>query len=81
MVGGFTSAAAFNIATTQVKSLLGLSFEADGFVQTWKAVFEHIHETRTWDAVMGFSTIAVLLLLKVRTKQMTIDSFLRLFIC
>lgn len=65
VVGGFTSAAAFSIATTQVENLLGLSFDADGFVPTWKAVFEHIEETRTWDAVMGFGSIACLLLLRI----------------
>jgi hypothetical protein len=48
---------------------LGLKFEADGFVETWKAVFEHIEETKTWDAVMGFSSVAALLLLRVRPIQ------------
>ena len=65
VIAGFTTAAAFTIATTQVKSLLGLKFNADGFIDTWKAVFEHIGETRTWDAVMGFSSIVALLLLRV----------------
>lgn len=29
-------------------------------------MFEHIDETKTWDAVMGFSSVAALLLLRVR---------------
>jgi len=65
VVAGFTSAAAFTIATTQIKSLLGLKFEAEGFLNTWMAVFQHIEETKKWDAVLGFSSIAVLLLLRV----------------
>ncbi|XP_046639461.1 sodium-independent sulfate anion transporter-like [Daphnia pulicaria] len=65
VVAGFTSAAAFTIATTQIESLLGLKFDAEGFLNTWIAVFEHIDETKTWDAVLGFSSIAVLLLLRV----------------
>ena len=65
MIAGFTTAASFTTMTSQVKSLLGLKFEADGFIDTWKAVFEHINETRPWDAVMGFSSIAALLILRV----------------
>lgn len=64
-MAGFTSAAAFTIATTQIESLLGLKFDDEGFFNTWMAVFEHIHETKKWDAVLGFSSIAVLLLLRV----------------
>ena len=65
VVAGFTSAAAFTIATTQIESLLGLKFDAEGFLNTWIAVFQHIEETKKWDAVLGFSSIAILLLLRV----------------
>jgi len=65
VIAGFTTAAALAIGTSQVKSLLGLKFEAESFVSTWAAVFEHIRETRIWDAVMGFSCITLLLLLRV----------------
>jgi sodium-independent sulfate anion transporter 11 len=66
VVAGFTSAAAFTIATTQIEALLGLEFEAEGFLNTWIAVIQHIEETKKWDAVLGLSSIAVLLLLRVR---------------
>lgn len=66
VIAGFTTAAALTIGTTQISSLLGLKFQAVGFVQTWQAVFEHIQETQTWDAVMGFSSVAILLALRVR---------------
>lgn len=75
VVAGFSSAAAITISTTQVKSLLGLKFDADGFVETWVAVFQHIGETRTWDAVMGFSTIAILLVLRVSTYDLLTPHF------
>lgn len=64
-MAGFTSAAAFTIATTQIEALLGLKFDDDGFINTWIAVFRDIEQTRTWDAVLGFSSIAILLLLRV----------------
>ncbi|KAK4014629.1 hypothetical protein OUZ56_027147 [Daphnia magna] len=64
VIAGFTTAAALTIGTTQISSLLGLKFQAVGFVQTWQAVFEHIQETQTWDAVMGFSSVAILLALR-----------------
>ena len=69
-MAGFTSAAAFTIATTQIEALLGLRFDDEGFLNTWIAVFEHIEETKKWDAVLGFSSIAILLLLRVIISQM-----------
>lgn len=68
VIAGFTTAAALTIGTTQISSLLGLKFQAVGFVQTWQAVFEHIQETQTWDAVMGFSSVAILLALRLLEK-------------
>ena len=65
VVAGFTTGAAVTIGTSQVKNLLGLKFNADGFVDTWAAIFEHIEETRLWDTIMGFSCIILLLLLRV----------------
>ncbi|XP_046639752.1 sodium-independent sulfate anion transporter-like isoform X2 [Daphnia pulicaria] len=65
VVAGFTSAAAFTIATTQIEALLVLEFEAEGFLNTWIAVIQHIEETKKWDAVLGLSSIAVLLLLRI----------------
>ncbi|XP_052750495.1 sodium-independent sulfate anion transporter-like [Galleria mellonella] len=61
---GFTSAAAIIIATTQVKDILGLSFPGGKFLQVWTGMYEHIGETRLWDAVLGISCIVVLLLLR-----------------
>lgn len=61
---GFTSAAAIIIATTQIKDILGLSFPGGKFLQVWTGLYEHIGETRLWDAVLGITCIIVLLLLR-----------------
>lgn len=61
---GFTSAAAIIIATTQIKDLLGLSYSANGFLDSWDQLAAHIGETRLWDAVLGFTCMAVLLILR-----------------
>jgi Sulfate permease and related transporters (MFS superfamily) len=62
---GFTSAAAIIIATSQVKDILGLDFTAGKFLLVWQKIFEHIGETRLWDAVLGVVCMIVLLLLRV----------------
>ncbi|CAB3363897.1 Hypothetical predicted protein [Cloeon dipterum] len=64
VVSGFTSAAAFMVASAQVKGLLGLKFDADSFASIWTAVFNHIHETKLWDAVLGGCCCVFLLTLR-----------------
>jgi MFS superfamily sulfate permease-like transporter len=63
---GFTSATSVIIACSQLKGLLGLKFEANGFLDTVNKVWNHIPKTRPWDATLGFTCIIVLLLLRVR---------------
>jgi solute carrier family 26 (sodium-independent sulfate anion transporter), member 11 len=75
VVSGFTSAAAFMIASAQVKGLLGLHFDAESFAHIWTEVYNHIHETQLWDAVLGGSCCVFLLSLKVFENQYTINSF------
>lgn len=62
---GFTSATSVIIATSQLKGLLGLRFKSSGFLDTVAKVPRHIHETRFWDCLLGFSCIAILLFLRV----------------
>lgn len=69
VVAGFTSAAAFTISTTQIEALLGLKFDDEGFINTWIAVFRDIEYTKKWDAVLGFGSIAILLLLRVKKEN------------
>ena len=63
---GFTSATSVIIACSQLKGLLGLTFKANGFLETVHQVWNHISETRPWDATLGFTCIVVLLVLRVR---------------
>lgn len=63
---GFTTAAAFSIASLQVKSILGLPGRSTEFVDAWIHVFSNIGETRLWDTVLGVCSIAFLVALKVR---------------
>ncbi|XP_059472055.1 sodium-independent sulfate anion transporter-like isoform X2 [Neocloeon triangulifer] len=64
VVAGFTSAAAFMVASAQVKGLLGLKFDAESFAHIWTEVYNHIHETKLWDAVLGGCCCVFLLSLK-----------------
>ena len=72
VIAGFTSAAALTIATSQVKSLLGLSIPADhqshlhlGVIDKWIDVFTHIRTCRWQDATLGFICCIILLALRV----------------
>uniref|UniRef100_A0A182NE09 SLC26A/SulP transporter domain-containing protein n=1 Tax=Anopheles dirus TaxID=7168 RepID=A0A182NE09_9DIPT len=79
VTAGFTSAAAITIASGQVKSLLGLPGRSNEFVDSWTNVYRHFGETKLWDAVLGFATIAVLLLLRsLRTKWSAVGKYLAL---
>lgn len=62
---GFTTAAAFSIGSLQVKSVLGLPGRSTEFVDAWIHVFSNIGQTRLWDTVLGLSSIAFLVALKV----------------
>ncbi|XP_018571663.1 sodium-independent sulfate anion transporter isoform X1 [Anoplophora glabripennis] len=62
---GFTSAVALIIVTSQVKDVLGTKGSGTTFVDTWKNIFQDIHNTQAWDAVLGITCIAVLLILRI----------------
>ncbi|XP_050510181.1 sodium-independent sulfate anion transporter isoform X1 [Diabrotica virgifera virgifera] len=62
---GFTSAVALIIVTSQVKDVLGIHASGNTFVETWKSIFEDIHHTQGWDAMLGVVCIAVLLILRI----------------
>lgn len=64
VVSGFTSAAALTIASSQVKGLLGLRYNADTFVTTWKSFFQHVGETRLSDSMLSLGCIIVLTVMK-----------------
>ncbi|XP_045497828.1 sodium-independent sulfate anion transporter-like [Colias croceus] len=64
VVSGFTSAAAITIASSQIKGLLGLKFDAETFIATWKGVFHNIGNTRMQDTLLGLSCCIVLMGMK-----------------
>ena len=67
VIAGFTSAAALTIASSQMKSLLGLSIVEEshlhhlGIIPKWIDVFTNIKTCRWQDATLGLLTCAVLL--------------------
>jgi sodium-independent sulfate anion transporter 11 len=69
VVAGFTSASAIIIASSQVKGLFGLSYNSEGFVESWTKLFGHIGSTRLWDTVLSGSCIIILLCLRVRNSD------------
>jgi sodium-independent sulfate anion transporter 11 len=68
VVAGFTSASAIIIASSQVKGLFGVSYNSEGFVESWIELFRHIGSTRLWDTVLSVSCIIALLGLRVRNS-------------
>lgn len=78
---GFTTAAALQIGSLQVKSLLGLPGKSSGFVEAWLHVFGTIRQTSGWDALMGFASIGFLVALKVsahHSRVMSVYQFMNL---
>lgn len=65
VTAGFTTAAALQIGSVQVKSLLGLPGKSTEFLDAWVHVFANIGRTRLWDAVLGLATVAFLVGFKV----------------
>jgi len=64
VISAFTSAVSIQVATSQVKGLLGLKVPGRGFLNTWIGVFSNISAIRPCDAAMGFACIGILLFLR-----------------
>ncbi|KAH1023681.1 hypothetical protein HUJ05_003292 [Dendroctonus ponderosae] len=74
VVSAFTSAGAITIASSQIKSLFGLNYKAESFINVWKQFFLHITGIQLWDTLLGLSCILILLLLRV-TWYFSFDMF------
>ncbi|XP_026469431.1 sodium-independent sulfate anion transporter-like [Ctenocephalides felis] len=64
---GFTSATAVIIATSQIKSLLGLKYprgSGDNFGKTLVNIYQNLPNTQLGDSLLGLSSILLLLLLR-----------------
>lgn len=64
VITGFTIAAALSIACSQLNPILGIKGSAREFLQAWISLFEHIGETRKWDAILGFTSIFCLVVFR-----------------
>nr|XP_003702458.2 PREDICTED: sodium-independent sulfate anion transporter isoform X2 [Megachile rotundata] len=62
---GFTSAVALIIVTSQLKDILGVPAMGTQFLEMWDSLARHIHQTSAWDATLGASCIAFLLLFRL----------------
>ncbi|XP_025204771.1 sodium-independent sulfate anion transporter-like [Melanaphis sacchari] len=64
VTGGFTSAAAIIMASSQLKGLFGISFDAKNCMEMWIKFVENIEHFRIADTAMGLICIFVLIGLK-----------------
>lgn len=65
VTGGFTSAAAIIMASSQIKGLFGISYDAKNFLDMWVKFIQNIGSVRIADTVMGVLSILILVGLKV----------------
>lgn len=65
VTAGFTTAAALQIASTQLNALFGIPGKANEFLEAMDKFFNHISETRLWDSVLGIVSIIMIILLRV----------------
>ncbi|XP_057662244.1 sodium-independent sulfate anion transporter-like [Diorhabda carinulata] len=76
VVSAFTSAAALTIASSQIKNILGLKFDAGhNFFKLWKNILAHIYQCRLWDSVLGIMCCIILLLLRVKYLFIAFSKF------
>lgn len=65
VISGFTTAAALQIAASQLKSLFGLSGSSgDYFAESMFNFFSNITTAKLWEPVLGFGTMVMLILLQ-----------------
>lgn len=65
VIAGFTTAAALNIGSAQIKNLLGIKGKSSEFLGAWIKVFENITDTSKWDLILGICSIIFLVFAKV----------------
>ncbi|XP_001949549.1 sodium-independent sulfate anion transporter [Acyrthosiphon pisum] len=81
VTGGFISAAALLMASSQLKGLFGISFHAKNCLEMWIKLVENIEHFRIADTAMGLTCIFVLIglkrlkCIKVNAKGMKAKSY------
>lgn len=69
VISGFTTAAALSIASVQIKNIFGLPGQGSKFISAWMNFFKNIKHLRVGDTILGFGSLALLLLLKVKIQS------------
>ncbi|XP_077490089.1 sodium-independent sulfate anion transporter-like isoform X7 [Amblyomma americanum] len=64
VISGFTSAAAITIASTQLKTLFGMKFEAEEFLDTMYQFFTHFYTVKLADSLLGVTCVVLLLVIR-----------------
>ncbi|KAF5289752.1 hypothetical protein FQA39_LY03669 [Lamprigera yunnana] len=64
VIAGFTTAAAIQIGSSQIKSLLGIPGKANEFLEAWINVFKNIKQINVWDTLLGVVSIILLICMK-----------------
>jgi sodium-independent sulfate anion transporter 11 len=70
VTGGFTTAAAIIMASSQLKDLFGVSYKAKNSMEMWIKFISNIKNIRMTDTAMGLICIITLIGLKVSEKNM-----------
>jgi MFS superfamily sulfate permease-like transporter len=75
LISGLTTAAAFHIATSQIKGFFGISIPSYtgswNLFETWYYFLSHVTETHWPTALVGFGTVFILLLTKHLNDRLT----------
>lgn len=79
VTGGFTSAAAIIMASSQIKGLSGLHYDAKNCVDMWFKFFENFEKIRLGDTIMGLTSIAILIALKVSVYTINLEKNMFVF--
>jgi sodium-independent sulfate anion transporter 11 len=62
VTAGFISAAAITIASSQLKSFLGIKGGGHSFLESWENLFNHVQDTKPGDVTLGICTVVLLLI-------------------
>ena len=71
VISGFCSAAALTVASTQLNGLFGMKIIGTSFLEIWRGFFDNLVTINAFDASLGWSTIVLLLLMRVSLSMIT----------
>lgn len=71
VVSGFTTATSVIIVVSQMKGLIGINFESNGFMDTLYQIFAHLHNIRWGDTSLGVICVIILLIMR-KAKELNV---------